>query len=83
MGCGGGGVEDDERLAFGFQIGLCDEVDDGAVFGEDFSECRFEFVRFDSFFEVADVDSKEGDLALLRFHVWGMRGGRCTLHLEG
>ena len=37
--CGGRGVvEDDESLTFSFEVGLRDEVDDVAVFGEDFGE---------------------------------------------
>jgi hypothetical protein len=56
--CGGQGVvEDDKSLAFGFEVGLRDEVDNVAVFGEDFAEGRFEFVNLYLFFEVADVDS--------------------------
>ena len=50
-------VEDDEGLAFSFEVGLRDEVDDVAVFGEDFAEGGFEFVDLYFFFEVADVDS--------------------------
>jgi hypothetical protein len=56
--CGRRGiVEDDEGLAFGFEVGLRNEVDDVAVFGEDFAEGGFEFVDLYFFFEVADVDS--------------------------
>jgi hypothetical protein len=56
--CGGRGVvEDDKGLAFGFEVGLCDEVDDVAVFGEDFAEGGFEFVDLYLFFKVPDVDS--------------------------
>jgi hypothetical protein len=56
--CGGRGVvEDDEGLAFGFEVGLCDEVDDVAVFREDFAEGGFEFVDLYFFFKVPDVDS--------------------------
>jgi hypothetical protein len=56
--CGGRGVvEDDEGLAFGFEVGLCDKVDDVAVFGEDFAEGGLEFVDLYFFFEVPDIDS--------------------------
>lgn len=47
---GGAGVEDDEGLPFGFQVRFGDQVDDGAVFGEDFAEGGFECVRFDALF---------------------------------
>jgi hypothetical protein len=53
---GRGVVEDDEGLAFGFEVGLCDEVNDIAVFGEDFAEGGFEFIDLYFFFEVPDID---------------------------
>jgi hypothetical protein len=56
-GCGRGVIEDDEGLAFGFEVCFRDEVNDVAVFGEDFAEGGFKFVDLYFFFEVADVDS--------------------------
>jgi hypothetical protein len=54
---GRGVVKDDEGLAFGFEVGLCDEVDYVAIFGEDFAEGGFKFVDLYFFFEVPDIDS--------------------------
>jgi hypothetical protein len=50
-------VENDESLAFGFEVCLCDDVNDFAVFGEEFCESFFELLDLDALFEVADVDS--------------------------
>lgn len=56
---GGGGwvVEDDEGLSFCFEVGFGDQVDDVAVFGEDFGEGFFQLVGFYALFEVFGVDS--------------------------
>jgi hypothetical protein len=68
---GRGVVEDDEGLAFGFEVGLCDEVDDVAVFGEDFAERGLEFVDLYFFFEVPDIDSIwKKCLAVRISHAW-------------
>lgn len=48
-------VEDDERLALGFQVRLGDDLEDGAIFGEDLFEGDLELVDFYPFFEVADL----------------------------
>ena len=48
-------VEDDKCLALGLQIGLRDDVNDVAIFREDFLKRFFQLVDFDSFFEVADL----------------------------
>lgn len=48
-------IEDDKRLALGLQVSLRDDVDDVAIFREDFFKRFFQLVDFDSFFEVADL----------------------------
>jgi len=47
-------VKDDKRLSLCFEIGFGNEVDDIAVFGEDFSEGFFKGVGFYALFEVFD-----------------------------
>lgn len=49
--------KDDEGLALGLQVGLGDDVDDGAVFGEDGVEGGLEGFGLDALFEVAHVDT--------------------------
>ena len=41
-------VEDNESLAFRFQVFLGYYVDDGTIFGEDLRECLFEWIDFDA-----------------------------------
>lgn len=48
-------VEHNERLALGFQVGLCDDLEDCAVLRENLFEGFFEMVDFDALFEVADL----------------------------
>lgn len=48
-------IEDDESLAFGFEVGLGDEVDDITVLGEYFAEGFFELVDLYSLFEILDL----------------------------
>jgi hypothetical protein len=56
-------------LPLGFQIGFGDEVDYGAVFGEDLCKGGFERVGFYVLFEVADVDSVRFMSAFLKIRV--------------
>lgn len=51
------GVEDDESLALGFQVCLCDYVDDLAILGEELGQGFFELVWLDALLKIADVDS--------------------------
>lgn len=53
-------LEDHESLAFGFQVLFGDEVDDGAVFGEDFCEGFFEVVDLYALFEVFNLQMSLG-----------------------
>jgi hypothetical protein len=48
-------VEDDERLAFGFEVLLGDDVDNVAEFAEDVAERGGQGGDFDAFVEVADL----------------------------
>lgn len=59
-----GAVEDDKGLAFGFQVGFGDDVDDLAVLGEELGEGLFELLDFDALFEVADVEAMGGQRGL-------------------
>jgi hypothetical protein len=52
-----GRVEDDECLALGSQIRLCDDVDDLAIFAEELAERLLELLDLDALLEIADVDS--------------------------
>lgn len=54
--CRGGGVEDNEGLAFGFEVLLSNKVDYRAVLGEDGGEGLFEEWDFDGFFKVANLE---------------------------
>lgn len=58
--CRGGGVEDNESLTFGFEVLLGDEVDDGAVLGEDGGEGLLKEWDLDRFFKVADLEGRQG-----------------------
>lgn len=58
--CCGGGVEDNESLAFGFEVLLGDEVDDGAVLGEDGGEGLLEEWDLDGLFKVANLKGRQG-----------------------
>jgi hypothetical protein len=49
-------IKYNECLALGFQVRLCDDVDDFAIFAEELAECFFQLVDFDALFEVADVN---------------------------
>jgi hypothetical protein len=69
-------------LAFCFEVGFGNEVDDGAVFGEYFSEGNFELVRFDALFEVFDVDAGVRDKLALR-HSMGQEEDTHTLRSGG
>lgn len=53
-------VEDDEGLAFGAQVFLGDDVDYGAVLGEDGLQGGFEEGDGDGFFQVADLERGGG-----------------------
>lgn len=70
--CSCGGVEDDESLAFGFEVLLCDEVDDVSVLGEDGGEGLFQEGDLDGFFEVADLG------VLVGGELWGFGVGGAT-----
>ena len=50
-------IEHHKRLPLGFQIRLSHDLEDGAIFGEEFRESGGELIRLDALFEVADVDS--------------------------
>lgn len=50
-------LEDDEGLALSLQVGLGDDVDDGAVLGEDGVEGGLERLRLDALLEVAHVNT--------------------------
>lgn len=52
-------VVDDEGLAFALQALLRDDVNDGAVFGEEVAEGGSQKGDLDTLVEVADVDSVE------------------------
>lgn len=52
-----GVVEDDEGLAFGLEVGLCHDVDDVAVLGEDGTQSLFQHIGLDAFFKVPHVDA--------------------------
>jgi hypothetical protein len=54
-------------LPFGLHVAFRDEIDDGAIFGEDFFEGGFEGVGLDGFFEVADVDAKMVSISIRGF----------------
>jgi hypothetical protein len=41
-------VKDDEGLALGLEIGLCDDLYDGSIFREDLLQGGFQLVDFDS-----------------------------------
>lgn len=53
-------VENDERLAFGFQVRLGNQIDDVAILGEDLAEGFLELGRFYSLLEVFNVDTVVG-----------------------
>lgn len=52
-----GVLEYDEGLALGLQVRLGDDVDDGAVLGEDGVEGDLQGIRLDALLEVAHVDT--------------------------
>lgn len=49
-------IEYHESLPFGFQIFLCDQIDDVAVFREDFLQGFFQLVNLYSLFEILDLE---------------------------
>lgn len=56
--CRGNGVEDNEGLAFGFEVLLSNKVDDRAVLGEDGGKGLLEEWDFDRFFKVANLEDR-------------------------
>lgn len=46
-GCGINAVIDDERLALGFQVGLCDDLEHIAELGEDLFQRDLELINLD------------------------------------
>jgi len=57
FGGGSGVVKDYECLSFGLEIGLCDEVDNFAVLGENLGESFFELFDLYALFKVLYVDT--------------------------
>lgn len=55
-----GVLEDDESLAFGFQVRLGDDVDDVAILGEDNLQRGLERLGLDALLEVAHIDPVRG-----------------------
>lgn len=52
-------VEDDESLALGFQIRLCHNIDNFAIFREELSERFFQLIDLDALFEVTHIYAVE------------------------
>lgn len=53
--CAIDGVINDESLSFGFQVLFRDDVDDGAIFGEDAAQGLYELGDLDGVIEIADL----------------------------
>ena len=48
-------VKDNECLPLCFEVGFCDDLDYGAVFGEELCQGFLELVDFDALLQVADL----------------------------
>lgn len=79
--CRGGGVEDNESLAFGFEVLLGDEVDDGAVLREDGGKGLLEEWDLDRLFKVADLEGRQGLVG--SFEAGGCGGSYVYSRFEG
>lgn len=68
-------------MASGLKILLGDEIDDGAVFREDFGKSFFEVVDFYAFFKIFDINSAMwlGDVALCGNNMAYVEFGGCVM----
>lgn len=67
-------LKDDKGLSFRFQVCLRDDVEDGAVLGEEFRERFFQRWDLDAFVEVGDVETRWISRVLVG-REWGNQDG--------
>ena len=63
-------VKDNECLPLCFEVSLCDDLDYGAVFGEELCQSFLELVNFDALLQVADLCSVQHPVS---FMFWLLR----------